>query len=173
MPGPCATVFLPPEGVSPCIDHHFERFVGLVHSRYSAGNPDLQILFQDNPAAGPNQAPPARGYAVRASLMLPYSRGVVRLADANPGTPPVIDPQYYSDSRDMRMMRDGLRIARALGQSQALAPWRTTEFFPGPDIQDDSELLDTHMAWCAKPRLCLVAMTSWNAVRDCSSTIGL
>jgi choline dehydrogenase len=138
----CATVFLPPDGISPRIDHHFERIVGLVHSRLSAGNPDLQILFQDNPTVGPNQAPPARGYAVRASLMLPYSRGAVRLAEANPGTPPVIDPQFYSDGRDMRIMRDGLRFARALGQSQALASWRTMEFFPGPNIRDDSELDD-------------------------------
>jgi choline dehydrogenase len=138
----CATVFLPPDGVSARIDHHFERLVGLVHSQLSTGNPDLQILFQDNPVSGPNQAASARGYSVRPSLMLPYSRGVVRLADANPVTPPLIDPRYYSDSRDMRMMRDGLRIARGLGHGKPLAPWRTAEFFPGPGIHEDSELDD-------------------------------
>lgn len=138
----CATVYLPPDDVSPRMDHHLERLAGLVHSQLSAGAPDLQILFQDNPVVGPNQAPPARGYSVRTSLMRPDSRGIVRLAAGNPDAPPVIDPQYYSSSRDMRIMRDGLRIARTLGQSQALAPWRTTELLPGPNIQDDSELDD-------------------------------
>ena len=136
----CATVYLPANSVSPRIDNHVERVVGLVHSQLSTGDPDLQILFQDNPVAGPNQTPPPQGYSIRASLMSPHSRGTVRLASSDPDTPPVLDPQYYSDSRDLRTMRDGLRIARELGQTQALAPWRAAEFLPGPDLREESEL---------------------------------
>ena len=91
-------------------------------------------------AAGPNQAPPARGYGLRVSVMSPHSRGTVRLANGNPGTLPVIDPRYYSDRRDLLVMRDGLRIARELGRSKSLGPWRAAEFFPGPDVREDAEL---------------------------------
>lgn len=37
-------------------------------------------------------------------------------------------------------MRDGLRIARAIGQAPALAAWHAAEFLPGPDVTEESDL---------------------------------
>jgi choline dehydrogenase len=135
----CAVVYLPAESRSPKVDNHVERIIGLVHSQLSAGDPDLQILFQDNPVAGPNQTPPAVGYSIRASLMSPHSRGTVRLASSDPRDLPLVDPHYYSDSHDLKIMRDGLRIARELGRTRVLAPWRGVEFLPRTDLHDESE----------------------------------
>jgi choline dehydrogenase-like flavoprotein len=59
------------------------------------------------------------------------SRGAVTLASADPGTAPRIDPGLLSDDRDVADMLAGLRLARAVGTSPALAPWRTHEVFPG------------------------------------------
>jgi choline dehydrogenase-like flavoprotein len=136
----CAVVYLPMRSVSPKTDNHLERVLGLAHSQLSTGAPDLQILFQDNPVAGPNQTAPPHGYAIRASLMLPHSRGTVRLSRADPSAAPVLDPQYYSDARDLRIMRDGLDMAREIGRAKALEPWREAEYLPGPDLKDDAQL---------------------------------
>ncbi|KAJ4305554.1 hypothetical protein N0V90_001085 [Kalmusia sp. IMI 367209] len=42
-------------------------------------------------------------------VMAPTSRGRITLADGNPTTAPVIDPNYYATEADRTMMREGLR----------------------------------------------------------------
>jgi choline dehydrogenase-like flavoprotein len=74
------------------------------------------------------------------SLMLPRSRGSVRLASAEPGTPPLIDPNYYADPRDLETFAAGLRATREIGRAAALDPWRGEEVLPGPDVNDDASL---------------------------------
>ena len=41
------------------------------------------------------------------TLIRPYSRGTVRLRSSDPFEPADIDPGYYSDERDVRIMLDG------------------------------------------------------------------
>ena len=52
----------------------------------------------------------------------------------------MVDPRYLSDPRDVQAMVTGLRIARQIGQTGALAPWRAGEALPGPDV-DTGEAL--------------------------------
>jgi choline dehydrogenase len=72
--------------------------------------------------------------------MLPRSRGSVRLASAEPGTPPLIDPNYYADPRDLHAFTAGLRATRDIGRAAALEPWRGAEVLPGPGVTDDASL---------------------------------
>jgi choline dehydrogenase len=72
--------------------------------------------------------------------MLPRSRGSVRLASAEPGTPPLIDPNYYADPHDLHAFAAGLRATRDIGRAAALDPWRAEEVLPGPDVNDDASL---------------------------------
>jgi choline dehydrogenase-like flavoprotein len=140
----CALCYLPANGVSPRLDGHRELVGGLVHSdQTSNGRPDLQILFQDTPVVGPNQDGPPHGFLIRTSLMLPHSRGQLRLVSADPSDRPQLDPNYYADPRDIAAVRDGLEMARAIGRSDALAEWRAAEFLPGPQHADDD--LDTYI----------------------------
>ena len=140
----CALSYLPAKGVSPRLDDHLERVIGLVHSGQAAdGSPDLQILFQDNPVVGPNQVGPPHGFSIRTSLMLPHSRGRLRLSSPDPSDRPRLDPNYYADPRDVEAVRDGLRMAREIGSSDALAEWRGAEFLPGPHHGDDE--LDSYI----------------------------
>ena len=47
--------------------------------------------------------------------LLPTSRGSVRLASADPGADPLIDPNYYATEADRVVLREGIRLAiRAL-----------------------------------------------------------
>jgi choline dehydrogenase len=80
------------------------------------------------------------GYTIVTSLMLPRSRGSIRLASAEPGDPPLIDPNYYGDPSDLGTFTAGLRAARKIGRAAALDRWRGEEVQPGPDKQDDSSL---------------------------------
>jgi choline dehydrogenase len=115
--------------------------LGLIRSP-GADTPDLQVLFVDVPLRAGTLPGPVigEGYTVATSLMLPGSRGSVRLASAEPGTPPLIDPNYYADPRDLEIFAAGLRAAREIGRAAALDPWRGEEVLPGPDVHDDASL---------------------------------
>jgi choline dehydrogenase len=116
--------------------------LGLIRSHPDAGMPDLQIMFVDVPLRAQALPGPAigEGYTLATSLMLPRSRGSVRLASAEPGTPPLIDPNYYADPRDLETFAAGLRATREIGRAAALDPWRGEEVLPGPGADDDPGL---------------------------------
>jgi choline dehydrogenase len=103
--------------------------------------PDLQMIFLDFPLHPRFTPGPEDGYSVIFGLMTPASRGSVRLAGADPRRAPLIDPNYLADERDRQRMVAGLRLAREVGAAAALAPWRDSELFPGPDAQTDDALL--------------------------------
>ncbi len=85
-----------------------------------------------NGFTGPEQG---FGYTIGVSVMAPHSRGTVRLAGATPGAAPLLDPNYYGDPRDLDAVVAGLRLARRIGASAALGPWRAAEAVPGnPDL---------------------------------------
>ncbi len=128
-------------GAPPGRANHAE-LVGLVRTCFAHGAPDVQVLFVDLPIPPPGFASVPAGFTIRPSIMNPISRGTVRLATADPATPPLIDPNYYADPLDVARMREGLRMARAIGEAAALAPWRGVELLPGPDIRDDHQLDD-------------------------------
>jgi choline dehydrogenase len=110
--------------------------VGLLRSDTALDAPDLQILFSKTAYAAPGQPGHGRGYSIVFSLMTPRSRGSVRLASAEAGARPLLNPDYLGDSRDMATMVAGLRVAREIGHAGALAPWRGEEVAPGPCVVD-------------------------------------
>jgi choline dehydrogenase len=127
--------------VPPGQNNHGEA-LGLIRSGPDADTPDLQIMFVDVPLRAGTLPGPAigEGYTLATSLMLPRSRGTVRLASADPGTPPLIDPNYYADPRDLHVFAAGLRAAREIGRAAAMDPWRGEEVLPGPGVTDDASL---------------------------------
>ncbi|MEU1441658.1 GMC family oxidoreductase [Streptomyces mirabilis] len=76
---------------------------------------------------------------IMVALMMPFSRGTVRLATSTPGGAPLLDPRYYTDSRDVAAMVGGLRTAREIGNAPALSDWRGEEALPGPAVHDDEQ----------------------------------
>lgn len=72
----------------------------------------------------------------------PQSMGTVQLASADPLADPVVQPRYLAEEGDRQTLIRGVRQARALLQSQALAPYRVDEVMPGPQVQSDDEILD-------------------------------
>lgn len=122
-------------------NNHGEAF-GLLRTHDALDAPDFQILFVDAPGHITTGELLDHGYSISAVLTLPRSRGTVRLADARPGTPPLLDPSYYGDDHDLATMVSALRTAREIGQASALGSWRDKEVAPGPEVDDDAGMRD-------------------------------
>ena len=66
----------------------------------------------------------ADGFTAHVCVLRPQSRGTVGLHDANPASPPRIDPNFLSDPRDMEVLKAGTRILEQAMLSEPMAPWR-------------------------------------------------
>jgi choline dehydrogenase len=118
--------------VPPAVNGHGE-VLGLLRSDPALDAPDLQVLFVDVPLSAPSLPGPDQGYALFVSLMAPHSTGSVQLHSSLPQAGPRLDPNYFSDPRDIGVLVAGLDLARAIGRASALAPWRSAEVHPGSE----------------------------------------
>ena len=64
------------------------------------------------------------------------------LASRSPFDDPIVQPNYLDDEDDRHTLVRGVRLARQLLHTQALARWREAEAMPGPQVQSDDEILD-------------------------------
>ncbi|HLA19985.1 MAG TPA: GMC oxidoreductase, partial [Pseudolabrys sp.] len=71
----------------------------------------------------------------------PTSRGDVRLRSADAAAKPAIKLNYLSTDEDKRVAVDSIRVARRLAAAPALAPYRPSEYLPGPKVGDDAASL--------------------------------
>ena len=70
----------------------------------------------------------------------PESRGYVRIANADPHTHPLIQPNYLSTEQDRKVAVDAMRLTRKISAAAALAKYRPEEFVPGAAMQSDAEM---------------------------------
>ncbi|GAC1340706.1 MAG: GMC family oxidoreductase N-terminal domain-containing protein [Acetobacteraceae bacterium] len=114
-----------------------------VRSHPGLDAPDLQIVF--TPASYSEgvtgKLQPFPGMTCGVWQMRPHSRGWVRARSSDPALAPAIQPNYLAEAADRRAAIDGLRWARRLSNSAALAPYRGAETVPGSDVQTDAALL--------------------------------
>ena len=67
-------------------------------------------------------------------LLRPKSTGTIRLASSDPYAPPLIDPQYFSDVQDLKVLIEGTKIGLALAKTEAFQKLGTKfydKIFPG------------------------------------------
>ncbi|KAF8316610.1 GMC oxidoreductase [Clavulina sp. PMI_390] len=76
---------------------------------------------------------------VQAALQHPYSQGRVYISSSDPFANPVIDPGYLSHPADIQILREGLKLARMIGQTSPLNETLTSEISPGSTVQTDDE----------------------------------
>ncbi|MEU7019036.1 GMC family oxidoreductase N-terminal domain-containing protein [Streptomyces sp. NPDC046203] len=124
--------------VPPSRGNHGE-IIGLLRSAPELDGPDLQFIFVDIPF--PNPEPQvASGFSIGISPIRPYSRGTLRITSADPYARPVLDPGYFTDERDVHTTLHGIRVAREIARSSALAVWGPEEVAPGPEVTDAASL---------------------------------
>jgi choline dehydrogenase len=109
---------------SPVVDARQERVPG-VRTRYLTG-----------------EVPPDRVARISCTLGLPDGSGYVRLASADPGVQPSFNYRYLQHPNDMRRVREGLRLAMRLLESDAYKDVADYRIYPTDDILADDDALD-------------------------------
>lgn len=111
----------------------------LLRSDESLAGPDIQLMFIHVPFHPPHLAAPANSYTF-AVAAVPDARGSIRIANGDPATPPLIDPNYLGAESDVRRLIHGLEVARDIAGGAPFAPWRAREVLPGPGVCDAAAL---------------------------------
>lgn len=79
-------------------------------------------------------------YTLLPSLVAPRSRGEIRVTSADPQARPSIEPNYLSDPHDLDVLVRGVELARQVGATAALAPYRLDEVMPGGNVTERADL---------------------------------
>jgi choline dehydrogenase-like flavoprotein len=116
----------------------FQAIASLRSQRAPDGAPDLHVF-----AAGPFNvpttfSPTGRVFGLVAGLVLPRSRGWVRLRSVDPMDPPRIDVAHLCDADDTARMVEATLVARRISRTSPLAELIAgDELSPGPSVNDD------------------------------------
>jgi choline dehydrogenase len=109
---------------SPVVDPRRERVPG-VRTKYLSGD-----------------VPPEQVARISCTLGLPDGAGYVRLASANPAVQPEFNYRYLRHPNDIRRVREGVRMARRLLESDAYKNVFDHRIHPTDDILADDDALD-------------------------------
>jgi len=109
---------------SPVVDEREERVRG-VRTKYLVGD-----------------VPPERAARIHCTLGLPDGTGYVRLASADPTAQPAFNYRYLQHPNDVRRVRDGLRMAAKLLESDAYKDVVDYRIQPTDQVLEDDDALD-------------------------------
>jgi len=116
---------------------------GFVRSRAGLSGPDIQYHIAHASFANPAKRvfDPYPGMTFGSCQLRPESRGSVHIKSADPIVPPAIRQNYLSTDEDCRVHVAGMKIARQLMESPAMAALAEAEMRPGKDLDSDAALL--------------------------------
>ncbi|MFI5706438.1 GMC family oxidoreductase [Kribbella sp. NPDC051620] len=113
----------------------------LWRSDASLDGPDMQMIFMEVPFHQPGLESPPNSFTLGVTT-IPKSRGKLQLADSNPATAPIIDPNYLGDDEDVAKLVHGIQRARELAASAPFAPWIAREVLPGNGAVTEADIRD-------------------------------
>jgi choline dehydrogenase len=130
----------------PGATNHFEGG-GFVRSNQDVAYPNLMFHFLplairydgSSPAGG-------HGYQVHVGPMYSDARGSVKITSSDPRRHPALRFNYLSTDQDRREWVEAIRVARAILNQPAMAPYNGGEVSPGAAVATDDEILD----WVAR-----------------------
>nr|WP_110338494.1 GMC family oxidoreductase N-terminal domain-containing protein [Prauserella flavalba] len=82
------------------------------------------------------------GFCLTPNVTRSRSTGTVRLRTRDFRDKPKVDPRYFTDPHDLRVMTYGIRLAREIVSQPAMAEWAGPELAPGIDTTSDDEIAD-------------------------------
>jgi 4-pyridoxate dehydrogenase len=121
------------------------RLHAFLKTRRELPVPDIQFLFRGAPAKAhpwfPGITPPYEdSFGLRPVMLHPESRGAVRLSSADPTAPVRIMQNFLASERDVRTIREGVKLGRDIASRKGLEPFRGREMAPGPECRTDAEI---------------------------------
>ncbi len=116
---------------------------GFVRSRPELDTPDCQFFFAHGSFdAYTREFHREPGMTIGVYQCRPESRGSIHIQSRDPDAAPAIRPNFLSDPIDQAALIGGMRVARRVGEADALAKYRAHEIYPGDDCRTDEELLE-------------------------------
>jgi choline dehydrogenase len=114
---------------------------GFLKTRTGLPAPDLQFHFSPGWSVGFGaDRPTGHGFALWPALVLPESRGYLRLRSPDPLEPPLIQPNYLASETDVDVLVEGVKIARRMARTHAFAPFVGAAIQPGEMVRSDAEI---------------------------------
>ncbi|CAK4032771.1 Dehydrogenase patE [Lecanosticta acicola] len=96
--------------------------------------------------------------SITVSNMAALSRGTVTIADNNPLSDPVIDPNYLAEDADQAMAIQGVKYIRKIFDHPDMKRWSAGEVVPGESVQSDADILEYARA---------TMIPNWHAASSC------
>jgi choline dehydrogenase len=112
---------------------------GFLRTRRDLTEPDIHITFVPGLSLETTQAGQGQhGYLINFYQLRPESRGTIALASPDSDAKPLIDPAYLAAEADQTCLRDGVRLARKIGETPALQRHKAADLSPqGSDLTSD------------------------------------
>ncbi|EDL53614.1 choline dehydrogenase [Vibrio mediterranei AK1] len=122
------------------LSSNFAEGIGFLYSDIDVDVPDLEFVFVvavvDDHARKIHMS---HGFSSHVTLLRPKSTGTVTLNSADPYDVPSIDPAFFQDPDDMRVMIKGWKKQYQMLQSEAFDDVRGASFYP-VDPDDDAAI---------------------------------
>jgi len=133
-----------------------------LNAEYPSDWPDVEYLSQDSWSGLPNvnlqQPTDNSNYAqLIAAMLSPFSRGNLTISSADASVPPVINPNWLTDSRDKDQAIAAFKRMRQIWTKMSEVTIGD-EYMPGPEVQSDEAIWQ----WIQKD-----AITIWHAASTC------
>ncbi len=144
----------------PLTTNHFESGAFL-SSRADVAAPDIELLMIPYFISldAPEYRPPDRhGFTISGFPTRSLSRGTVTISSSDPLDRPIIDPRYFSEPEDMRLMVEIVKRAREIVAMPAFDAVRGAEISPGPEVRSDQDIVAAIRA---------ISSTSFHPVGTC------
>ncbi|WP_419908248.1 GMC family oxidoreductase [Hoeflea sp.] len=114
---------------------------GFLKTRPELDIPDIHITF----VPGLNlettqQGQGQHGYLINFYQLRPHSRGSVHITGSAGRGTPAIDPNYLAEESDRQCMRDGVRLAQAIGNTEPLHDYQADRLSPDRELEGDDEI---------------------------------
>jgi choline dehydrogenase-like flavoprotein len=120
---------------------NFAEAGGFIRSQASEAIPDLQLHFVVGKLVDHGrQTVFGHGYSSHVCLLRPMSRGSVTLADRDPMSAPLIDPNFFGHPDDMPRLVRGFRLLREIMRQPALARLGGHELARSANATSDAEI---------------------------------
>ncbi|TDL21862.1 GMC oxidoreductase [Rickenella mellea] len=71
-----------------------------------------------------------------------FSRGSVHITSKDPHVDPDIDPHYFEEDFDLKVLAEVLKFTRRLAELEPLKSMIAKEVFPGPAVSEEDELVN-------------------------------
>lgn len=123
-----------------------------VSSSENVRSPDIQLHFLPayvvwKDGSQTAERIPGHGVTLLACNIRPISSGAVSITSPDPKVPPIVDPNYMADDRDMDVAVESFKVMRRVFEQQSFKELLNEEQLPGPSVETDEEIRDYIRAW--------------------------